>query len=67
VRDERIGATIRRGLTTRVFELSRGGRPQRKVEYPWPWYKEPFAQAKPGHVRSEDFLRELSAMIQSYG
>jgi hypothetical protein len=67
VRDESIGTTIRRGLTTREFTLLRGDRPQRKVEYPWPWYKEPFAQAKPGHVRSEDFLREMSAMIQSYG
>jgi hypothetical protein len=67
VHDERIGASIRRGLTTRAFEISRGGRLQRTVEYPWPWYKEPFAQAKPGHVRSEDFLREMSAMIQSYG
>jgi hypothetical protein len=67
VRDEKIGASIRRGLTTREFTLLRAGRPQRKVEYPWPWYREPFAQAKPGHVRSEDFLRELSAMIQSYG
>jgi len=67
VRDESIGTTIRRGLTTREFTLLRGDRPQRTVEYPWPWYKEPFAQAKPGHVRSEDFLREMSAMIQSYG
>ena len=67
VRDESIGTTIRRGLTTREFTLLRGDRPQRKVEYPWPWYREPFAQAKPGHVRSEDFLREMSAMIQSYG
>jgi hypothetical protein len=67
VREEGIGTTIRRKLNTRVFELSRGDRPQRTVEYPWPWYKEPFAQAKPGHVRSEDFLREMAAMIQSYG
>jgi len=67
VRDEGIGTTIRRGLTTREFTLLRGDRPQRKVEYPWPWYKEPFAQAKPGHVRSEDFLREMSAMIETYG
>jgi hypothetical protein len=67
VRDESIGTTIRRGLTTREFTLLRGDRPQRTVEYPWPWYKEPFAQAKPGHVRSEDFLREMSAMIQTYG
>lgn len=67
VREEGIGTTIRRKLNTRVFELSRGDRPQRTVEYPWPWYREPFAQAKPGHVRSEDFLREMSAMIESYG
>ena len=67
VREEGIGTTIRRKLNTRVFELSRGDRPQRTVEYPWPWYKEPFAQAKPGHVRSEDFLREMAAMIESYG
>jgi hypothetical protein len=66
VRDESIGTTIRRGLTTREFTLLRGDRPQRTVEYPWPWYKEPFAQAKPGHVRSEDFLREMSAMIRTY-
>lgn len=67
VRDEDIGTTIRRGLTTREFTLLRGDRPQRSVEYAWPWYKEPFAQAKPGHVKSGDFLREMSAMIQSYG
>lgn len=67
VRDESIATSIRRGLTTREFTLLRGDRPQRKIEYPWPWYKEPFAQAKPGHVRSEDFLREMSAMIEAYG
>jgi hypothetical protein len=66
VREEDIGTTIRRGLTTREFTLLRGDRPQRSVEYPWPWYKEPFAQAKPGHVKSEDFLREMSAMISTY-
>jgi hypothetical protein len=66
VREENIGTTIRRKLNTRVFELSRGDRPQRTIEYPWPWYKEPFAQAKPGHVKSEDFLREMSAMISAY-
>lgn len=67
VRDEGIATTIRRKLNTRQFTLLRGDRPQRSVEYPWPWYKEPFAQAKPGHVRSEDFLREMSAMISTYG
>ena len=66
VRAEGVRTTIRRGLTTREFTLLRGNRPQRRVEYGWPWYREPFAQAKPGHVRSEDFLREMSAMIDSY-
>jgi hypothetical protein len=66
VRDERIAASIRRGFTTREFTLLRADRPQRTVEYPWPWYREPFAQAKPGHVRSADFLREMSAMIHAY-
>jgi hypothetical protein len=63
---ENVGTTIRRGLTTREFTLLRGDRPQRRVEYAWPWYREPFAQAKPGHVKSADFLREMSAMIDSY-
>jgi hypothetical protein len=67
VRDERISTKIRRGFTTREFTLLRADRPQRTLQYRWPWYKEPFAQAKPGHVRSRDFLRELSAMIESYG
>ena len=66
VRDESIGTTIRGGLTTREFTLLRGDRPQRKIEYPWPWYKEAFAQAKPGHVRSGDFLREMAAMVSTH-
>lgn len=64
---ENVRSTIRRGLTTREFTLLRADRPQRRVEYAWPWYREPFAQAKPGHARSEDFLREMSAMIDLYG
>jgi hypothetical protein len=64
---EDVGSTIRRGLTTREFTLLRAERPQRRVEYAWPWYREPFVQAKPGHVRSGDFLREMSAMIDIYG
>jgi hypothetical protein len=63
---EHIGTTIRRKLNTREFTLLRGDRPQRSVEYPWPWYKEPFVSAKPGHARSEDFLREMSAMVATY-
>jgi hypothetical protein len=64
---EDIGTTIRRKLNTREFTLLRGDRPQRSVEYAWPWYREPFASAKPGHARSEDFLREMSAMVATYG
>ena len=67
VKEEHIGTTIRRGLTTREFTLLRGDRPQRTVEYAWPFYKEPFVSAKPGHARSEDFLREMSAMVHTYG
>jgi hypothetical protein len=67
VRDEQVGTTIRRGFTTREFTLLRGDRPQRKVEYSWPWYREPFASSAPGHIRSQDFLREMAAMIKTYG
>jgi hypothetical protein len=67
VRPEGIGTTIRRNLATREFTLLRGDRPQRTVEYAWPWYREPFVSAKPGHARSADFMRELSAMISAYG
>jgi hypothetical protein len=67
VTEEKIGTTIRRGFATREFTLLRGDRPQRKVLYAWPFYKEPFVSAKPGHARSEDFLREMSAMVHTYG
>ena len=67
VNEEKIGTTIRRRLTTREFTLLRDDRPQRSVQYRWPWYREPFAQATPGHVRSEDFLREMAAMVETYG
>lgn len=67
VRKERIGTTIRRGFTTREFTLLRADRPQRRVEYKWPWYREPFVSAKPGLARSADFLREVSAMVSIYG
>jgi hypothetical protein len=65
VNAESIGTTIRRGFSTREFTLLRADRPQRKVEYPWPWYKEPFVSS--GHVRSQDFLREMSSMVRTYG
>ena len=66
VSSEDIGTTIRRGFSTREFTLLRADRPQRTVEYPWPWYKEPFATSAAGHVRSQDFLREMSAMVRAY-
>jgi hypothetical protein len=67
VAQERVGTSIRRGFSTRRFILSRGDRPQREVEYPWPWYREPFASASPGHARSRDFFREIAAMVRAYG
>lgn len=66
VSSEDIGTTIRRGFSTREFTLLRADRPQRTVEYRWPWYKEPFASSAPGHVRSQDFLREMSSMVRTY-
>lgn len=67
VASEKITTTIRRGFATREFILSRGGRPQRNVVYRWPWYREPFASAKPGGLtQSKDFLRALAAMVETY-
>jgi hypothetical protein len=66
VRQEKISTGIRRGLTTRVFTLSRGDRPQRSVEYSWPLYREPFLSSDPGLARSQDFLREMSTMVRAY-
>jgi hypothetical protein len=66
VRREKISTGIRRGLTTRVFTLSRGDRPQRSVEYSWPLYREPFLSSDPGLARSQDFLREMSTMVRAY-
>ena len=67
VRSERVVARIGRGLSTRKFTLSRGDRPQRSVEYSWPWYREPFNSGAPGTARSDDFLRELASMVREYG
>ena len=63
---KRSTTSLRRGFTTREFTLLRGDRPQRSVEYPWPWYREPFASASRA-VQSRDFLREMSAMVRAYG
>jgi len=65
VKAESIDTTIRRRFSTREFTLLRGDRPQRSVEYPWPWYREPFVSGR-GGVRSEDFMREMSAMVREY-
>ena len=65
VNAESIGTTIRRRFSTREFTLLRANRPQRTVAYRWPWYKEPFVSS--GHVRSQDFLREMSSMVRTYG
>ena len=66
VQSEKIETNIQRGFSTRKFTLSRGNRPQRSVEYPWPWYREPFTSGAPGTSRSDDFLRELSAMVREF-
>ena len=67
VRQEQIATHIRRGINTRQFTLLRGDRPQRSVEYPWPWYREPFISTRPGAARSRDFLRELAVMVRAFG
>ena len=66
VRQEQIATTIRRGFTKREFTLLRGDRPQRSVEYRWPWYREPFVSTSPGNGRSRDFLREMAGMVRAY-
>ena len=65
VKDENVDTTIRRRFTTREFTLLRGDRPQRSVQYRWPWYREPFRSVN-GAVRSADFLREIVAMVREY-
>jgi hypothetical protein len=66
VQSEKVATDIQRGFSKRKFTLLRGDRPQRSVEYPWPWYREPFTSGTPGTSRSDDFLRELSAMVREY-
>jgi hypothetical protein len=57
VRAEGITTALSRGFSKREFTRSRGGRPQRGVEYRWPWYR----------GQSGDFLRVLSDMVRTYG
>jgi hypothetical protein len=66
VRAEKITTSIRRGLSTREFTLSRGDRPQRSVQYRWPLWREPFTSVKGGPTHSRDFLRELAVMVRAY-
>jgi hypothetical protein len=66
VRAEHIATTLRRGLLTRRFTLFRGDRPQRSVEYRWPWYREPFRSSARGGASSSDFMREMAAMVREY-
>jgi len=66
VKPENIDTTIRRGLTQREFTLLRGDRPQRTVKYAWPLYREPFVSADLVGVRSQDFMREIAAMVAEY-
>jgi hypothetical protein len=66
VRSENVTTSIRRGFSTREFILLRGDRPQRSVRYAWPWYREPFLSSAPGHVRSQDFLREMAGMVRAF-
>ena len=40
VREENVTTSLRRGFTTRRFTLLRGDRPQRSVEYRWPWHQQ---------------------------
>jgi len=66
VKAEQVDTSIRRGFSTREFTLLRGDRPQRKVVYPWPWYREPFMSGTSG-IRTGDFLREMSVMVREFG
>ena len=66
VQSERVGVDLRRGFGTRRLTLSRGGRPQRSVEYPWPWYREPFGLNAAAGGRSADFMREIAAMVREF-
>lgn len=65
VRAENIDTSIRRGFSTREFTLMRADRPQRSVAYRWPWYREPFLSGNSA-VRSQDFMREIVAMVREY-
>ena len=59
VRQENITTSLRRGFSSRRFTLLRGDRPQRSVEYPWPWHQQ--------FSSSQDFLQVLGDMVLAYG
>ena len=59
VRQENVTTSLRRGFSTRRFTLLRGDRPQRSVEYPWPWHQQ-LSSAR-------DFLHVMSGMVRTYG
>jgi hypothetical protein len=59
VAQERVTTSIRRGFGSREFTLLRGDRPQRSVEYPWPWYRQ--------FGGGDDFLQQISTMVRTYG
>jgi hypothetical protein len=56
---ENVTTRLRRGFTTRKFTLLRGDRPQRSVEYLWPWHRQLSS--------AQDFLHAMSDMVRSYG
>jgi len=59
VRQENVSIAIRRGFSSRRFTLMRGDRPQRSVDYSWPWHRQ--------FSNSQDFLHVLSGMVLAYG
>ena len=61
-RHQRSGAVSPRAS----FTLLRGDRPQRSVEYPLALVSRAVLSANPGMSCSQDFLREMSAMVQAY-
>ena len=59
VRQENLTTSLSRGFSTRRFTVLRGDRPQRSVEYPWPWHRQ--------FSGSQDFLQVIASMVQTYG
>jgi hypothetical protein len=59
VRQEKVSTALKRGFSTRHFTLLRGDRPQRSIEYSWPWHQQ--------LSTSQDFLQVLGSMVDTYG